>query len=149
MARCVAEALEPLRHDAAERKVDVRIGDLPGVRGDHTLLRQVWANLLGNAFKYTRLRDDTHIEVGAVREDDETVFFVRDNGVGFDMAYADKLFAVFQRLHDSHEFEGTGIGLATVRRIVERHGGKAWAQAALDQGATFSFSLPTPTGGPT
>ena len=146
MGRCVQEALALLQSESHER-VTVRVSELPAAFGDHTLLRQVWVNLLENAFKYAGPRDAPAIEVGALEEDGETVFFVRDNGVGFDMAYADKLFAVFQRLHSSGEFQGTGIGLATVHRLVDRHGGRVWAQAAVDEGATFFFTVPGETGG--
>jgi light-regulated signal transduction histidine kinase (bacteriophytochrome) len=112
------------------------------VRGDRSLLQQVWVNLLSNAIKYTRPRAPAHIEVAAVQQDKELIFWVKDNGVGFDMIYADKLFGVFQRMHTVQEFEGTGVGLANVRRIIQRHGGRTWAQAERNQGAQIFFSLP-------
>ena len=111
------------------------------------MMRQVWVNLLSNAIKYTRPRDPAHIEVGCdVSQPKEFVFFVRDNGVGFNMQYAGKLFGVFQRLHQEKEFEGTGIGLANVRRIVSRHGGHTTAEGTLNAGATISFTLRKPSG---
>jgi light-regulated signal transduction histidine kinase (bacteriophytochrome) len=117
---------------------------LPGVWGDAVLLRQVMVNLVSNALKYSRLRDPAEIEIGAQESGPrETVFFVRDNGAGFNSEYASKLFGVFQRLHKASEFEGTGIGLAIVRRIVARHGGKTWAEGKVGEGATFYFSLST------
>ncbi|HVZ30900.1 MAG TPA: ATP-binding protein, partial [Polyangiaceae bacterium] len=128
--------------DAAGRDVEWRLGELPPVEADPALLRQVERNLLGNALKYTRPREHALIEVGARQEGEEVEVWVRDNGVGFEMQYADKLFGVFQRLHTADEFEGTGIGLANVRRIISRHGGRTWAEGVLGQGATFSFSLP-------
>ncbi len=133
-----------LGHDTEGRVVDwVVAPDLPVVQGDALLLREVWANLLGNAYKYTRPRERTRIEVGwTVDPVVGYTFFVRDNGVGFDTKYAQKLFGVFQRLHRASEFEGTGIGLALTRRIIERHGGSIWAESQLGEGSTFYFSLP-------
>jgi PAS domain S-box-containing protein len=123
------------------RQVEVRVDDLPPCHGDPALLKQVWLNLLSNAFKYTRRCHLAVIEVGCAKEANEDVYFVRDNGTGFDMRYADKLFGVFQRLHRAEEFEGTGVGLAIVHRIIHRHGGRVWAEAAVDGGATFYFTL--------
>ncbi len=133
-----------LSHDTEGRIVDwVLASDLPVVQGDALLLREVWANLLGNAFKYTRPRDRARIEVGwAMDPAVGYTFYVRDNGVGFDTKYSHKLFGVFQRLHRATEFEGTGIGLALTRRIIERHGGSIWAESQLGEGSVFSFSLP-------
>jgi PAS domain S-box-containing protein len=139
----VDEARNTFQNDLSGRQVNWKIGALPEVEADASMLRQVWMNLIGNAIKYSRTRNPAEIEVGC--KDDqggEHVFYVRDNGVGFDMQYVDKLFGVFQRLHRSDEFEGTGIGLANVRRIIVRHGGRTWAEAKLDEGATFYFSLP-------
>jgi light-regulated signal transduction histidine kinase (bacteriophytochrome) len=144
----VNEVIAELEPDAAGRNIDWRIGELPTVRGDAAMLRMVLTNLMANALKYTRPREQAEIEIGCQAGEKETIFFIRDNGVGFNMAYADKLFGVFQRLHRAEEFEGTGIGLATVRRIIARHGGRAWAEGKIDQGASFYFSLPdTPRGG--
>jgi len=124
----------------------ITIGDLPSVEGDRMLLRQVWINLLANAVKYSSKATDPQIEVWAQREARSVVFNVSDNGVGFDMAYAKNLFGVFQRLHRSTEFPGTGVGLAIVKRIIRRHGGEVWADAKLGAGATFSFRLPRLSG---
>jgi light-regulated signal transduction histidine kinase (bacteriophytochrome) len=138
----VAEVQRELVIDLAERAIDWRVGALPTVHGDRAMLRLVLANLLGNAVKYTRPRSEAVIEVGSRESPEETVVFVRDNGVGFDMKYAHKLFGVFQRLHGDDEFEGTGIGLANVRRVIQRHRGRTWAESEIDRGATFYMALP-------
>jgi len=139
----VGEVIRELKPEAAGRSIDWHIGDLPVVEGDPAMLRMVLTNLIANALKFTRPRDKARIEIGAQPgQDDETIIFVRDNGVGFDMAYADKLFGVFQRLHRTDEFEGTGIGLANVRRIIARHGGRTWAESKPNQGATFYLAIP-------
>jgi two-component system sensor kinase len=118
------------------------MGDLPPGWGDQSLLYQVMENLLNNAIKYTRARKTAVIEVGGQEEEKETIYYVKDNGVGFEERYADKLFGVFQRLHGREEYEGTGVGLAIVKRIIERHGGRVWAEGKVDEGATFYFALP-------
>jgi light-regulated signal transduction histidine kinase (bacteriophytochrome) len=123
------------------RRVDLSVGSLPACDGDPALLKQVFVNLLGNALKFTRKRDVARIEVGCRTGEGECAYFVRDNGVGFDLRYAGKLFGVFQRQHRMEEYEGTGVGLAIVQRIVHRHGGRVWAEAAVDAGATIFFTL--------
>lgn len=142
LGRLVQATIEELSPDAVGREVHWKIPVLPMVFGDRLMLRIVLVNLLANALKFTRPRPVAEIEIGCRDEADETVILVRDNGVGFDMQYEDKLFGVFQRLHGVDEFEGTGIGLANVRRIVQRHGGRCWAEGKVDAGATFYFSLP-------
>jgi len=139
--KLVRDALAELSPQQTGRQVEIRLGELPACQGDAALLKQVWINLLSNALKYTRKRDAAVIEIGCTREHDANVYFVRDNGTGFDMQYAHKLFGVFQRLHRAEDYEGTGVGLAIVQRIVHRHGGRVWADAALDRGATFHFTL--------
>jgi PAS domain S-box-containing protein len=140
-AKLVQKSLDELKPQHNDRRLEIKVGELPACHGDPALLKQVWVNLISNAIKYTRGRDPAIVEIGCNRDANENVYFVRDNGAGFDMQYADKLFGVFQRLHRADEFEGTGVGLAIVQRIVHRHGGSVWAQAAVDRGATFYFTL--------
>ncbi len=137
----VEQALEHLVQELHMRSIEWRIAQLPTVRCDPALIRQVFINMISNSLKYTRLRRGACIEIGIGMSESQSYVFVRDNGVGFDMRYANKLFGVFQRLHHPSEFEGTGIGLATVSRIIERHGGRIWADSVLGQGATFRFTL--------
>jgi light-regulated signal transduction histidine kinase (bacteriophytochrome) len=146
VAALVAEVRKDVMRDAGGRTVTWRVGDLPPVVADLMMLRMAVRDLLSNAVKYTRGRDEAVIEVGCRADGAEYVFSVKDNGVGFDMAYADKLFGVFQRLHRWEDYEGTGIGLANVRRVVERHGGRTWAEGREGVGATFYFTLPRPAG---
>ncbi|HVU31852.1 MAG TPA: ATP-binding protein [Opitutaceae bacterium] len=147
--RMVAEVVEEFQPEPTSRTIEWKVSSLPMIVADPGLLRQVWRNLVGNAVKYTRKRDAARIEI-EYRESEEEghVFVVRDNGAGFEMQYASKLFGVFQRLHTNAEFEGTGIGLANVRRIVQRHGGRTWAEGAPGVGATFYFSLPAAEAAP-
>jgi two-component system, chemotaxis family, sensor kinase Cph1 len=142
MNAMVEDARKALAPDLEGRRIAWRRERLPVVRGDPLMLRQAVTNLLSNAVKYTRIREEAVIEVGCTETEAEWIFVVRDNGTGFDMAYCGKLFGVFQRLHRTEDFEGIGIGLANVRRIIERHGGRTWAEGAVDQGAAFYFSLP-------
>jgi PAS domain S-box-containing protein len=157
----VQNALDELKPQRDGRQIEIQIGNLPVCHGDAALLKQIWVNLISNAIKYTRGREPAIVEIGSMEDDGgrasgvesqtappstldarpSTVFFVRDNGAGFDMQYANKLFGVFQRLHRADEFEGTGVGLAIVQRIVHRHGGRVWAKAEVNRGATFYFTI--------
>jgi PAS domain S-box-containing protein len=142
LEQLLEEALAEVRRDTNGRNIVWKVGGLPTCYGDRSMLRLVLVNLISNAVKFTRTRSQAEIEIGCMnQEQDQLVVFIRDNGVGFDMKYVSKLFGVFQRLHGPEAFEGTGIGLATVQRIVHRHGGRAWAEGLVDKGATFYFSL--------
>jgi light-regulated signal transduction histidine kinase (bacteriophytochrome) len=137
----VENVLHDLESETANRTIDWRVGLLPAVNCDPGLVQQLFVNLLSNAVKYTRRCERAVIEIDQSTVEGELVFFVRDNGAGFDPKYADKLFGTFQRLHTDEEFEGTGVGLATVQRIVRKHGGRVWAEAETNKGATFYFTL--------
>ena len=139
--KLVQNVLDELKPQRDGRQIEIKIGELPACHGDPALLKQVWVNLISNAIKYTRGREPAIVEIGRSRENNANVYFVRDNGAGFDMEYANKLFGVFQRLHRADEFEGTGVGLAIVQRIVHRHGGRVWAKAEVNRGATFYFTI--------
>jgi signal transduction histidine kinase len=146
MGRLEEEVLKEMTAELQSRQIEWEIDPLPEVWGDRAMLKQVWVNLLSNAVKYTRPRERAKIQIRCARTSErELQFFVRDNGVGFDMQYSSRLFGVFQRLHHPEEFDGTGIGLANVRRIVHRHGGRTWAEAKVNEGATFYFTLPDGT----
>jgi signal transduction histidine kinase len=142
LKKLVHSVIEDHRPEIADRDVIWHVDSLPKVYADPAMLKQVLTNLISNGLKYSSSRDSSEITIGYKEEDDREIIFVRDNGVGFDARYVDKLFGVFQRLHSDHEFEGTGIGLANVKRIINRHGGEVWAEGAIGEGATFSFSLP-------
>jgi len=143
--RMAKRLVQDQRSKAGERNIELRMGALGECEGDPSLIEQVFVNLIANAFKFTRGRDPAVIEIGTRQEGQELLYFVRDNGAGFNMKYASKLFGVFQRLHSTSEFEGTGVGLSIVQRIVNRHGGRIWAESAPDKGATFFFTLPPET----
>ena len=143
LEQLVKEALSEVQQETDGRNIVWSIGALPDVYGDRSMLRLALVNLIANAIKFTRIRPQAEIEIGCTDgKEDEVVVFIRDNGVGFEMKYVNKLFGVFQRLHRAEEFEGTGIGLATVQRIIHRHGGRVWAEGLVDRGATFYFSVP-------
>jgi light-regulated signal transduction histidine kinase (bacteriophytochrome) len=142
MNALAAAVFEELIKEETRERIDFELARLPMARGDTSLIRQVWVNLLSNAIKFTSKKERSVIEVGSKHTREENIYYVRDNGAGFDMEYANKLFGVFQRLHSESEFNGTGVGLAIVQRIVRRHGGRVWAQGEAEKGATFYFALP-------
>ena len=142
MGTLVQEVVGELQDTLGDRTVQWNLKSLPATRADRALMNQVWVNLLGNALKFTRPRESAVIEVGCRSAAHEDVYYVKDNGVGFDRQYAHKLFGVFQRLHRYEEFEGTGVGLALVQRIIQHHAGRVWAEGQVNGGACFYFSLP-------
>ena len=143
------DIIRPIANELAEtekskgRNVNVIIYLMENALVDVKMMRQVWTNLISNALKYTEKKENVTLEIGSYPSPPDTIFYIKDNGVGFDMQYVDKLFGVFQRLHRTQDFEGTGVGLAIVKRIVERHDGKVWAESASGAGASFYFSIPT------
>jgi light-regulated signal transduction histidine kinase (bacteriophytochrome) len=141
----VLQVLARLTEPLGERQLVVEVDELPECYGDRALLEQVWVNLISNALKFSAGRNPAEVNIGALRQGGESVYYVRDNGVGFDMRYADKLFGVFQRLHSAQQFEGTGVGLSIVQRIVTRHGGRIWADSRKGEGTTLYFTLPGPS----
>ena len=141
MTDLAKSVFEELNSDS-ERRPQLKIENIPPAQGDRALLRQVFVNLLSNATKYSRTKDHSLVEVGGRTENGNNIYYVKDNGAGFDMQYVNKLFGVFQRLHSPEEFEGTGVGLAIVQRIIHRHGGRVWAEGKVNEGATFYFTLP-------
>jgi PAS domain S-box-containing protein len=143
MTRLAHEAFSETMAATKDRKVNFELGPLPKVQGSTAMLKQAWLNLIGNAIKYSRPRAEAHIKVSATTHQREVWYQVQDNGVGFDMRYAHKLFGVFERLHGDSEFEGTGVGLALVQRIIGRHDGRIWAESVIGEGSTFTFALPT------
>ncbi len=147
MERLAREVFAELQPAVDSSKLQVEIERLPAARGDNAMMRQVFVNLLSNALKFSRNKEPARIKVGGSIEGEEAVYYVKDNGAGFDMQFADKLFGVFQRLHAVTEFEGTGIGLAIVKRIITRHGGRVWAEGKVNEGATIYFALPTKEAG--
>jgi light-regulated signal transduction histidine kinase (bacteriophytochrome) len=139
----IREVWEELAAINPHQQASLQIGPMPAALGDRTLIRQVYSNLLGNAVKFTRAGIPVLIEAGCMDSDNGTIYYIRDNGIGFDMKFHDKIFGVFQRLHSADEYEGTGIGLALVSRIINGHGGRVWAESKPGEGATFFFTLPS------
>jgi len=139
--KIIAQVIEGLQDEISKRGLQVHIHECPACEADPSLLRQVYTNLISNSLKFTKKVERASISIGSFSKDSKTVYYVKDNGVGFDMRYAKKLFGVFQRLHRSDDFEGTGVGLAIVHRIIQRHGGEIWAESEPGKGATFFFTL--------
>jgi light-regulated signal transduction histidine kinase (bacteriophytochrome) len=133
---------DELTTDTEKEKIDFRISEIDSINGDTSMLKQIWVNLISNAIKYTSKISNPVIEIGSTSDETETVYYIKDNGAGFDMEYYDKLFGVFKRLHSTRQFEGNGVGLAIVHRIVQRHQGRVWAESEINKGATFYFALP-------
>ena len=142
MKTLVVSVLNELMKEENPERIDIQVGKLPVARGDSSLIRQVWVNLISNALKFTSKKERAEIKIGSKTTREELIYYVRDNGAGFDMEYANKLFGVFQRLHGESEFSGTGVGLAIVQRIIRRHDGHVWAEGEVEKGATFYFALP-------
>ena len=143
MERLAKDVFDELAAGCPERKIHLDLQHLPSARGAGAMIRQVWVNLISNAIKFTKNRDIAEIQIGSLVDNDgDSVYYIKDNGAGFDMRHAEKLFGVFQRLHSQQEFPGTGVGLALVQRIIQRHGGRVWADSKPDEFATFSFTLP-------
>lgn len=142
MERMVRSVYDELTSDKEKEMIDFRLHSIPGLVGDSAMMQQVWVNLIGNAIKFTSLKPTRIIEVGSFSEDNSNGYYIKDNGAGFNMAYSSKLFAVFQRLHSNNEFQGTGIGLSIVNRVVQRHNGRVWAEGKVDEGAAFYFTIP-------
>ena len=142
MGELAKAVFDELKANTPQQMMQFKINTLPAARGDRSMIRQVFANLLSNAIKFTRRKENAIIEVNGWVEANENLYYVKDNGVGFDMQYVNKLFGVFQRLHSVEEFEGTGVGLAIVERIIRRHGGRVWAEGKVNGGATFYFTIP-------
>lgn len=142
MVSLVEAVVSDLQRQESHRAIAVSVQPIKSSRGDRNLIKQVLVNLIANAFKYTSKNDRATVEIGSFTKDNQEVYFVKDNGVGFDMRYYEKLFGVFQRLHSNNEFEGTGVGLAIIHRIINKHSGKVWAEAKVNEGACFYFSLP-------
>jgi light-regulated signal transduction histidine kinase (bacteriophytochrome) len=144
MNKVVNNLCQECKHEHTGNKIEFHIELLSPALADNMAIKQVWLNLISNAIKYSRSKETAIIEIGCIENDKEIIYFIKDNGAGFDMRYAGKLYGVFQRLHSDEEFEGTGVGLALVHRLISKHGGRVWAEGKVNGGATFYFTLPKP-----